>query len=70
MRRWSRSGSPRTPRGSSAEGEQADWGRRQLTVLARPQTAIVVGVGGRTWRDDGNQWVPFLDEVVTVAYAG
>ena len=47
-----------------------DWGARQLTVLARPQTAVVVGADGQAWRDDGNQWLPFLDDVVTVAYAG
>ena len=39
----------------TAEGGQADWRARQLTVLARPQTAIVVGVGRRTWRDTGKR---------------
>ena len=39
-------------------------------MLPRTQTAIVVGAGGRTWRYDGSNWLAFLDEVDTVAYAG
>ena len=39
-------------------------------MLSRPQTMIVVGADGKTWRDDGNQWLPFLDNIQTIAYPG
>jgi hypothetical protein len=51
-------------------GEPANWNARELTVLYRPQTTIVVGSEGRTWRNDGSQWLPFLNGVDTIAYPG
>jgi hypothetical protein len=33
-------------------------------------TAIIVGRNGQTWKDDGNQWLPFLDKISTIAYPG
>ena len=36
----------------------------------RTQTAVVVGAAGQTWRDDGSQWLPFLDKIKTIAYPG
>lgn len=47
-----------------------NWDAVQLTVLSRPQTAIVIGGDGAIWRDSGNEWLPLLDKVDTVAYAG
>jgi Lipoprotein LpqB beta-propeller domain/Sporulation and spore germination len=55
----------------SAEGaEPSGWEARQLTVLIRPQTVVVVGRTGRTWRDNGSEWLPLLDDVTAVAYPG
>ncbi len=51
-------------------GEPANWEARQLTVLSRPQTAVVVGRGNQTWRDRGSEWLPFLPDVTAVAYPG
>ena len=51
-------------------GEPAKWNARELTVLSRPNTTIVVGADDRTWRDNGSQWLPFLDHVKTIAYPG
>jgi hypothetical protein len=55
---------------SAEGGEPANWDAQQLTVLFRPQTVIVVGGNGRTWRDDGSQWLPFLDDIDAIAYPG
>ena len=54
----------------TAEGEPQDWDAVELAVLPRAQTAIIVGRNGQTWKDDGNQWLPFLDKIKisTVAY--
>jgi Lipoprotein LpqB beta-propeller domain/Sporulation and spore germination len=41
-----------------------------IAVLPRTQTAIIIGQKGQTWKDDGNQWQPFVDNVSTVAYPG
>ncbi|HSU36021.1 MAG TPA: LpqB family beta-propeller domain-containing protein [Propionibacteriaceae bacterium] len=51
-------------------GPQSDWDAQQVTVLMRTQAAVVVGAGGQTWRDDGSQWQPFLDNIRAVAYPG
>jgi hypothetical protein len=54
-------------------GEPANWDAQQLTVLYRPQTAIVVGSEGRSWRNEGSQWLPFLDGIEgieAIAYPG
>ena len=55
---------------SAEGGEPANWNARELTVLYRPQTTIVVGSEGRAWRNDGSQWLPFLDGVDAIAYPG
>jgi hypothetical protein len=56
---------------AAERGEPLDWRAQELTVLSRPQTTIVVGADGKTWRDDGSsQWLPFLDHVKTIAYPG
>ena len=54
----------------TAEGEPQDWDAVELAVLPRAQTAIIVGRNGQTWKDDGNQWLPFLEKIKisTVAY--
>ena len=51
-------------------GQPSDWDAREVTVLMRTQTAVVVGAAGQTWRDDGSQWLPFLDGIKTIAYPG
>jgi hypothetical protein len=57
----------------TAEGESPNSAAVELAVLPQPPTAIIVDSNGKTWRDDGSQWLPFLDEkgqqVRTVAYA-
>jgi len=52
------------------KGESESWNAVELAVLPRTQAAIVVGHDGRTWKDDGNQWQPFIDKISTVAYPG
>jgi hypothetical protein len=40
-------------------------------VLPQTQTAIIVGGSGDTWKDNGSQWLRFLDEKIkikTIAY--
>jgi Lipoprotein LpqB beta-propeller domain len=56
----------------TAEGEPQNWDAEELAVLPWTQTAIIVGRRGNTWKDDGSEWLPFLDNVTvsTVAYPG
>ena len=56
----------------TAEGEPQNWDAVELAVLPRTQTAIIVGSQGHTWKDDGSQWLPFLDKITisTIAYPG
>jgi hypothetical protein len=53
-------------------GEPANWDPKQLTVLRRPPTAVVVGRSGETWWDDGGHWLPLLNgiPVEAIAYPG
>ena len=51
-------------------GEPANWEARQITMLRRPQTTIVVGQDKKTWRYDGSQWLPFVDDIDAIAYPG
>ena len=55
---------------SAEGGGPASWDPKQLTVLFRPQTTIVVGGDNTTWQDDGSQWLPFLDNISDIAYPG
>ena len=53
------------------EGEPENWNAIELAVLPRTQSAIIVGRGGQTWKDNGSQWVRFVDKAVsTIAYPG
>lgn len=54
----------------TAEGESANWEAIELAVLLRKQTVIAVTRNGQTYRHQGSQWAPFLDQVSTVAYPG
>ena len=57
----------------TAEGESPTSDARELAVLPQTQTAIIVDGNGNTWRDNGSQWLPFLDDkdkVSAIAYAG
>jgi hypothetical protein len=54
----------------AAEGEPQNWDAEELAVLPGTQTAIIVGRTGKTWKDDGSQWLPFLEGVSTIAYPG
>ncbi|HEY5821650.1 MAG TPA: LpqB family beta-propeller domain-containing protein [Propionibacteriaceae bacterium] len=54
----------------TAQGQANQWDAVEVTVLLRTQTALVVGRGGQTYKDDGNQWQPFLDNIKTLAYPG
>jgi hypothetical protein len=57
----------------TAEGESPNSDAVELAVLPQTQTAIIVGGNGNTWRDNGSQWLPFLNDkdqkVSTIAYA-
>ena len=52
------------------KGESENWDAVELAVLPRTQTAIIVGRDGQTWKDDGSQWLPFVDKISTIAYPG
>jgi Lipoprotein LpqB beta-propeller domain/Sporulation and spore germination len=52
------------------EGDPENWDAIELAVLPRTQGAIIVGRGGQTWKDNGSQWVPFVDKVNSIAYPG
>jgi hypothetical protein len=53
----------------SKEGEPENWNAIELAVLPRTQSAIIVGTRGQTWKDNGSQWVRFVDKgVSTIAY--
>jgi hypothetical protein len=55
----------------SADGsEPPGWEPRQLAVLSRPQTVLVVGRTGETWRNIGGDWLSYLTDVTAAAYAG
>jgi hypothetical protein len=54
----------------TTEGAAENWDAVELTVLPRTQTAIIIGSKGHTWRDNGSQWLPFVDHVRTIAYPG
>ena len=45
----------------TSEGESTNWDPVELTVLLGSQAAIVIGRNGQTYRDEGNQWAPYLD---------
>jgi hypothetical protein len=51
------------------EGDPENWNAVELTVLPRTQTAVIVGSKG-TWKDNGSQWLPFVDNVKTIAFPG
>ena len=46
---------------TSTTGEPSDWDARDITVQMRTKTTIVRGPRGDTWRNNGSQWVLFLD---------
>jgi hypothetical protein len=55
----------------TAEGESPNSDAVELAVLPRTQSAIIVSRNGDTWKDDGSQWLRFLDEKIkikTIAY--
>jgi hypothetical protein len=52
------------------EGEPENWDAVGLAVLPRTQTAIIIGSKGHTWKDNGSQWLQFVDKVRTIAYPG
>jgi Lipoprotein LpqB beta-propeller domain/Sporulation and spore germination len=54
----------------SGQGNAESWNAVELAVSPRRQTAIIIGQQGHTWRDNGSQWLPFLNGVNTVAYPG
>ena len=53
-----------------SEGESSNWDPVELTVLLGSQAAIVVGRNRQTYRDEGNQWAPYVEDVSTIAYPG
>jgi hypothetical protein len=52
------------------EGEPQNWDADRLAVLPQTQTAIIIGHKGDTWKDNGSQWLQFVDHVRTIAYPG
>lgn len=54
----------------TSEGQAAGWDAVELTVLLRTQAAVVVGRDGQTYSDDGADWLPFIDNVTSIAFPG
>jgi Lipoprotein LpqB beta-propeller domain/Sporulation and spore germination len=54
----------------NGQGNPENWNAVELAVSPRRQTAIIIGQHGHTWRDNGSQWLPFLNGVSTIAYPG
>lgn len=54
----------------TAENQVNQWDAVELTVLLRAPSALIVGRDGQTYKDDGNQWQSFLDQIRTIAYPG
>ena len=53
------------------KGDPENWDAIELAVLPRPQIAIIIGHDGRTWKDNGSEWMSFVDtKVSTIAYPG
>lgn len=54
----------------SVEGDSTGLKARTLTTLLGSQSAVVVGKDDQAWRNDGTQWLPFLDQVSAATYPG
>ena len=57
----------------AAQGGPDNWDAVELAALPGTQSAIIVGRVGdtdQTWKYNGNQWLPFIDKVSTIAYPG
>lgn len=54
----------------SQGGESNHWDADEVAVLLGAQTAVVVDRKGRVYKDDGDQWLAFLDKCTTVAFPG
>lgn len=52
------------------DGETVRWDAAELSVLLRTKTVVVVSADGQTYRNDGDQWLPFIDKAKTVAFPG
>jgi hypothetical protein len=53
------------------KGEAQDFDAAELAVSPQTQSVIMVGSRGRSWKDDGTRWQPFLDHTISaIAYPG
>jgi hypothetical protein len=56
---------------TSKRGEVQNVDARELAVSPQTQSVVVLGRTGTTWKDDGNQWQPFLTgKFSAIAYPG
>jgi hypothetical protein len=56
---------------ASKRGEVQNVDARELAVSPQTQSVVVLGRTGATWKDDGNQWQPFLGgKFSAIAYPG
>jgi hypothetical protein len=54
----------------TAEGASTSRDAVELSVFLPTKTAIVVGLNGQSYRNDTEQWSPFVEDVSTIAYPG
>ena len=52
------------------QSEPLSWDPVDVAVLLRTQSAIIRSSDGKTWRDQGTTWAPFVGDVQAVAYPG
>jgi hypothetical protein len=54
----------------TAPSEAKTWDAVELSVLMGAGTSVIIDRSGQTYKDDGAQWLAFLDKCSTMAFPG
>jgi hypothetical protein len=54
----------------TAPSEAKTWDAVELSILVGAGTSVVIDRSGQTYKDDGAQWLAFLDNSTTMAFPG